>query len=124
MVKVKSIDAPLRSTKVEASSQSVNPGSIPGGFNLITMRDIDKKICDWLVENQEQKLKESFVSDLSWIVNNDKELMNAQIANGYAKNEDEVVVNFFTKRAGKRVFDILPKDIREYIIKCLENISS
>lgn len=78
-------------------------------------KDIKEQICDWLVTNQEQKLKEYFLSDLSWIVSDDKELMQAQIINGYAKNTDEVIVNFFTKRSGKRVFEILPKNIQEYI---------
>lgn len=79
------------------------------------MKNIKERVCDWLVENQEAKLKEYFLADLSWADQEDVNLKEKMNSNGYATTLPMVVVNFFTKRTGKRVFEILPKDIKEYI---------
>lgn len=62
----------------------------------------EKRIVDWLVNNQELKLKDFFLADLSW-ANDEQE-------------RQEAFVNFFTKRTGKRVLGILPEDIKNYVL--------
>ena len=89
------------------------------------MMNIKERVCDWLLENRESKLKEYFLADLSWLDQTDVHLTEKMNNNGYATTLPMVVVNFFTKRTGKRVFEILPKDIRNNIDKnnLPENIS-
>lgn len=66
------------------------------------LSETDKRVVDWLVRNQELKLKDFFLADLSWA--NDQ------------KERDEAFINFFTKRMGKRVLEILPEDIKNYVL--------
>lgn len=80
------------------------------------MSDMEQRICDWLVENFETKLKDHFLADLSWAIEGDDVLSNLQQANGYATTRPQAIVNFFTKRIGKRVYEILPDDIKNYIL--------
>jgi hypothetical protein len=62
----------------------------------------EKRIVDWLVDNQESKLKDFFLADLSW-ANTEQE-------------RQEAFINFFTKRTGKRVIGTLPEDIKNYVL--------
>jgi hypothetical protein len=65
------------------------------------MNDIEQRICDWLVINFEPKLKDHFLADLSWAGDGTR---------------PQAISNFFTKRIGKRVFELLPDDIKNYIL--------
>ena len=67
-----------------------------------TLSDIERKAADWLANNMELKLKDYFLADLSW-ANNEQE-------------KHQAFIDFFTKRPGKRVLDILPEDIRNYVL--------
>jgi hypothetical protein len=91
-------------------------------MNDSTLSAMEKRICDWLVENFEPKLKDHFLADLSWAVEGDislnviKEIWSTEQEYGYANTRPQAIVNFFTKRIGKRVYDILPDDIKNYIL--------
>jgi hypothetical protein len=67
-----------------------------------TLSDIERKAADWLAANMELKLKDYFLADLSW-ANNEQE-------------KHQAFIDFFTKRPGKRVLDILPEDIRNHVL--------
>lgn len=83
---------------------------------------MEKRICDWLVENFETKLKDHFLADLSWAVDSVessavlKEIWQAEQEYGHALTRPQAIANFFTKRIGKRVYEILPDDIKNYVI--------
>jgi len=66
------------------------------------LSDRERKVLDFLVDNQELKLKDFLLADLSW-ANNKEERVQA-------------FVDFFTKRMGKRILEILPEDIKNYIL--------
>lgn len=85
-------------------------------MDMSNLSTIEKQICDWLVENDEDKLKQFFLADLSWAIEGDKALQTIQEIHGYATNRTKAIVNFFTKRFGKRVYDNLPDDIKNYIL--------
>lgn len=76
---------------------------------------MEKRICDWLVENFEPKLKDHFLADLSWAVDS-VESSAALKEIWQANTRPQAIANFFTKRIGKRVYDILPDDIKNYVI--------
>lgn len=78
------------------------------------MNPIENQICDWLVENN-PKLKDFFLADLSWAITNDKALEDIQKAHGYAVDRVQAVVDFFTTRKGKIVYNDLPENIKFYI---------
>lgn len=81
------------------------------------MNDIEQRICDWLVLNFEPKLKDHFLADLSWAsCRSINEIKESNGQNTYATTRPQAIVNFFTKRMGKRVFEILPDDIKNYIL--------
>jgi hypothetical protein len=82
----------------------------------LTLSELETRICDWLTENFEPKLKDYFLADLSWAVDDDKAFEEIQIKHGYATNRKQAVIIFFTKRMGKRVFELLPDDIKNYIL--------
>jgi hypothetical protein len=84
-------------------------------MNEFNISEIEKRIINFLEENKELKLKEFFVSDLSWI-EVDPDIKETMAAHGYAKNKVQAIVDFFTKRFGKRLLNILPKDIKEFIV--------
>lgn len=65
-------------------------------------QEMEIRVVEFLVHNWESKLKDFFLADLSW-TNNQEE-------------RNRAFVDFFTKRKGKRVLDILPEDIRNYIL--------
>lgn len=67
-----------------------------------SLSEIDIKTVDWLVANFEPKLKDFFLADLSWC--------NSQ------QEREQVFVDFFTKRMGKRVLEQLPEDIKNYVL--------
>jgi hypothetical protein len=77
-------------------------------------KEIESKICDFLLKNHETKLKEFFLADLSWVIE-DKDLKSKLESGGYATNRKEVIIKFFKERFGKRVYNILPQDIKDYI---------
>jgi hypothetical protein len=87
-----------------------------------TLSAMEQRICDWLVMNFETKLKDHFLADLSWAVDSVesstvlKEIWQAEQEFGYANTRPQAIANFFTKRIGKRVYDILPDDIKNYVI--------
>ena len=85
-------------------------------MNESNLSAMEQRICDWLVENFETKLKDHFLADLSWAVEGDKTLADIQKKFGYATKRSQAIVNFFTKRIGKRVYEILPDDIKNYVI--------
>jgi hypothetical protein len=81
--------------------------SSPNWFESFAIMDgklseIEIRVVEFLVHNFESKLKDFFLADLSW-ANNQEE-------------RNRAFVDFFTKRKGKRVLDILPEDIRNYIL--------
>lgn len=84
-------------------------------MNESNINEIENLIIKFLEENKELKLKEFFLSDLSW-VEVDSDLKEVMAAEGYAKNKTQAIVDFFTKRFGKRLFHILPKNIKQFII--------
>jgi hypothetical protein len=67
-----------------------------------SMSDMEKRIYNWLIENSELKLKDFFLADLFW-ANNQEE-------------RDQALFDFFTKRKGKRLLEILPEDIKNYVL--------
>ena len=67
-----------------------------------TLSDIERKAADWLAANMELKLKDYFLADLSWADNE--------------QQKHQAFIDFFTKRPGKRVLDILPEDIKNYVL--------
>lgn len=85
-------------------------------MNDSNLSAMEKRICDWLVENFETKLKDHFLADLSWAIEGDDVLSNIRQSEGYATTRPKAIVNFFTKRIGKRVYEILPDDIKNYIL--------
>ena len=99
-----------------------NINLIESYFIMIESSDIEQQICDWLTENFEPKLKDHFLADLSWAVDSIessavlKEIWQAEQEFGYANTRPQAIANFFTKRIGKRVYDILPEDIKNYVI--------
>lgn len=66
------------------------------------LSDLERETADWLTNNVENKLKDFFLADLSW-ANNQEERQKA-------------FVDFFTKRTGKRVLEILPDNIKNYVL--------
>lgn len=66
------------------------------------LSDMEKKIVDWLIDNQEFKLKDFFLADMSWT---DTE-----------EEKKEAFRDFFTKRKGKRLLKIVPEHIKNFII--------
>jgi hypothetical protein len=84
-----------------------------------SLTELETRICDFLVANLEPKLKDYFLADLSWAVDGDKTLLAVADLHeklGYASNRKQAIINFFTKRMGKRVFELLPDDIKNYIL--------
>jgi hypothetical protein len=81
-----------------------------------SLTELETRICDFLVANLEPKLKDYFLADLSWAVEGDKSLDDLHEKFGYASNRKQAIINFFTKRMGKRVFELLPDDIKNYIL--------
>ena len=78
---------------------------------------MEQRICDWLVMNFEPKLKDHFLADLSWASDMTLcEIRESCGQNTYVTTRPQAISNFFTKRIGKRVFDILPDDIKNYIL--------
>jgi len=67
-----------------------------------TLSDIERKAADWLAANMELKLKDYFLADLSWSDNE--------------QQKHQAFIDFFTKRPGSRVLDILPEDIRNHVL--------
>lgn len=84
-----------------------------GYFGPLTLFDIEKRIVDWMDENQELKLKDFFLADLSWIGENDYVLIHSSNRKFTRK---DAICDFFTKRMGKRVLELLPDDIKNYVI--------
>lgn len=84
-------------------------------MNQMILNTIENQICDWLIENCEPRLKDFFLADLSWATTNNKELEEIQKTHGYATNRVQAVVDFFTTRKGKIVYNDLPEDIKNYI---------
>jgi len=76
--------------------------------------EIEKKIHDFFTKNHELKLKEFFLADINWIIE-DEDLKSKLKSGGYATNRKEAIIKFFKERFGKRVYSILPKDIKDYI---------
>jgi hypothetical protein len=68
----------------------------------MTLSKIELETVDWLIENFELKLKDFFLADLSWADNQEE--------------RDQAFVDFFTKRKGKRLLEILPEDIKNYVL--------
>lgn len=91
-------------------------------MNDSNLSAMEKRICDWLVENFETKLKDYFLADLSWAVDSTlsldvcKETWKMEQEYGHALTRPQAIANFFTKRIGKRVYEILPDDIKNYVI--------
>jgi hypothetical protein len=71
-------------------------------FEEMTLSKIELETVDWLIENFELKLKDFFLADLSWADNQEE--------------RDQAFVDFFTKRKGKRLLEILPEDIKNYVL--------
>jgi hypothetical protein len=81
--------------------------SSPNWFESFAIMDgklseMEIRVIHFLSANWENKLKDFFLADLSW-ANNQEE-------------RNRAFVDFFTKRKGKRVLDILPEDIKNYIL--------
>jgi hypothetical protein len=70
------------------------------------LNKIEQSVVDFLIKNEEGKLKEIFLADLSW----------AEGENDYEKSRTKVLIDFFTVRSGKRVFEILPDSIKNYVL--------
>lgn len=75
------------------------------GYRMIQeseLSDLERKVVEWLERNLENKLKDFFLADLSWAENQ--------------QERDLAFINFFTKRMGKRVLEIMPEDIKNYVL--------
>jgi hypothetical protein len=82
-----------------------------------TLSAMEQQICDWLVMNFEPKLKDHFLADLSWAVDrSSSDISESNGQNTYVTTRPQAISNFFTKRMGKRVFELLPDDIKNYVI--------
>jgi len=84
---------------------SLKLASYQTGLKVIeesALSEIERETADWLTNNVENKLKDFFLADLSW-ANNQEE-------------RHQAFIDFFTKRIGKRVLEILPDDIKNYVL--------
>lgn len=102
---LKSVDEFISKYGSYAFLDSVKLSLYKTGHKVIeesSLSDIESKTADWLVANFENKLKDFFLADLSW-TNNKQE-------------RDQAFVDFFTKRMGKRVFDLLPDEIKNHVL--------
>jgi len=71
-------------------------------YELSTLSEVETKVVSWLEANNQLRLKDFFLADLSW-ANNQQERTKA-------------FVDFFLNRMGKQIFDIIPNDLRNYIL--------
>ena len=91
------------STLVDAVKLALyKTGSAPNMTEESTLSEIERKTVDWLNINFENKLKDFFLADLSW-ANNQQE-------------RDQAFADYFTKRVGKRIFHLLPDDIKNHVL--------
>lgn len=72
-----------------------------GFYCKIKLSDIENKVIDYLVENQEDKLIDFFLADLKWASN--------------SKEREQAFADFFIKRSGKRIFLDAPEDIKKHV---------
>lgn len=102
---LKSIDDFINKYGSYAFLDSIKLSLYKTGHKVIeesALSDLERETADWLTNNVENKLKDFFLADLSW-ANNQEE-------------RHQAFVDFFTKRMGKRVLEILPDDIKNYVL--------
>lgn len=101
---------------VEEALLFVAAPAIDDNYLSDTEKNMVDRICSWLIEINESRLKDHFIADLSWAVEGDKTLADIQKKFGYATKRSQAIVNFFTKRMGVSVFDKVPEDIKNYVL--------
>lgn len=71
-------------------------------INFSTLSDVELKVVDWLEANNQLRLKDFFLADLSWADNK--------------QERTKAFVDFFIDRMGKQIFDIMPDDLKDYVM--------